>query len=187
VSNVFFPLLLLAAMFGSLVIEHFLPSIPGINARILLMPLVVFYGAVALPTWGMLVLAFIGGLMWDLLHVQYIGQGGEPEIAVGFSIILYVILGGIMSGFRPWFQRGRWEVHCLLCGFLTAALPLAEYLMLSIRRLPVAITFNEQIWWRIGGSGIAAVFLAPFYFFALNYFALLLGYELTPQPEEKRP
>lgn len=182
-SNIFFPLILLVSLFANLVLEHFLPAIPGIGARILLMPLVLFYGAVALPTWGMLILAFASGLMWDLLHVQYVG--GEVEIAAGWSIIVYALLGAVMSGFRPWFQRGRWEVHCVLCGILTAALPLAEYLMISIRRLPVAIVFNDQIWWRIGGSGIAAMFLAPFYFFAFNYIALLIGYELNPREEEK--
>ncbi len=41
VSNVFFPLILLAAMFVTLVVEHFLPPIPGIGARIYLMPLVI--------------------------------------------------------------------------------------------------------------------------------------------------
>jgi hypothetical protein len=183
VPHIIFTSILLIATFVSLVLEHFLPPIPGIGARILLMPLVIFYGAVALPTWGMLLLAFVGGLMWDLLHVQYVGSD-VVEVAVGSSIIVYGVLGGIMSGFRPWFQRGRWEVHCILCGLLTAFLPLAEYIMLSIRRLPVAITFNEHIWWRIGGSGIAALFLAPFFFFAFNYIALLVGHELTPAEEE---
>jgi hypothetical protein len=184
VPNIFFPLILLVSMFATLVVEHFLPPVPGIGARIFLVPLVIFYGAVALPTWGMLLLAFAGGLMWDLLHVQFAGRG-DVEIAVGWSIIVYAVLGGIMSGFRPWFQRGRWELHCILCGIFTAFIPLSEYLMVSIRRLPVAFTFNEHIWWRIGGSGIAAIFLAPFFFFGLNYVAYLVGYELNPQEEEK--
>ncbi len=170
-------------MFVTLVVEHFLPPIPGIGARIYLMPLVMFYGAVALPVWGMLLLAFAAGIMWDLLHMQFTGT--DLEVALGFSVILYGALGGIMSGFRPWFQRGRWEVHCILCGIFTGMIPLAEYLMISIRRLPVVFSFNEAIWWRIGGSGVAAMFLAPFFFFGLNYFAYLVGYELNP--EENNP
>lgn len=169
-------------MFATLVAEHFLPPIPGIGARIFLMPLVMFYGAVSLPIWGMLLLSFAGGLMWDLLHTQIIG--GEVEIALGWSIVLYAVLGGLMSGFRPWFLRGRWEVHCLMCGLCTAAIPLAEYCMLSIRRAPVNFVFDHQIWWRIGGSGIAAAFMAPFFFFAFNYLGYLVGYDPLGKPEE---
>jgi hypothetical protein len=157
-------------MYVALVIQHFLPPISGIGARVFLMPLIMFYGAVALPVWGMLLLTFAGGLMWDLLHVQIIdaavehvgkSPGQEIEIGVGWSIVLYSILGALMSGFRPWFLRGRWEIHCLLCGIGTSVIVLAEYLMLSIRRLPVTIYFDKAIWWRIGGAGIAAAFLAP--------------------------
>ena len=67
--------------------------------------------------------------MWDLLHVQIIG--GDTEIALGWSVVLYAVLGALMSGFRPWFMRGRWEIHCLVCGLCTAAIPLAEYCMFS--------------------------------------------------------
>jgi hypothetical protein len=184
VPKLFFPIILLAAMFITLVVEHFLPPVPGIGARVFLMPLVMFYGAVALPVSAMLFLAFAGGLMWDLLHIQYVGS--DVEVALGSSVILYGVLCGVMSGFRPWFQRGRWEVHCILCGIFTALIPLAEYLMISIRRLPVAFAFTEQIWWRIGGSGIAAMFLAPFIFFGLNYFAYLVGYDLAPEENPEK-
>jgi hypothetical protein len=71
----------------------------------------------------------------------------------GWSIILYAALGTIMSGFRPLFQRGRWEIHCLLSGICTSFIVLAEYLMITIRRQPVQLVFNEQVWWRIGGAG----------------------------------
>lgn len=173
-------------MFLSLVVEHFIPPITGIGARIYLMPLVMFYGAVALPVWGMLMLAFAGGLMWDLLHAQILVAAGEPnvEIAVGWSVVLYAVLGSLMSGFRPWFQRGRWEVHCLVCGLCTGFIPLAEYCMLSIRRLPVHLVFNHDIGWRIGGSAIAATFMAPFFFFLLNYFGYLVGYDPDPKAAE---
>lgn len=176
-----FFLLLLFLMLLAAVLQHFLPAIPSIQARVFLLPILMFYGAVALPTWGMLTLAFAGGLMWDLLHTQFVD--GSPEIGLGWSIVLYAALCAIMSGLRPLFQRGRWEIHCVLCGVLTSAIVLAEYLMLSIRRQPVQFVFNEEIWWRIAGAGLTAMFLAPFVFFGLNYFASLIGYD--PQPDRK--
>jgi hypothetical protein len=183
-----FFLLLIVAMFFSLVLQHFIGPLPQIGAPVLLMPIVMFYGALALPTWGMLALAFIGGLMWDCLSTQWTtvptaSTEGNVEIAMGWSIILYAVLGAVMSGFRPLFLRGRWEIHCLLTGLCTAFIVLAEYLMLTIRREPVIFVFNREIWWRIGGAGLVATFLSPLFFFALNYLAALVGYD--PNPERK--
>ncbi len=176
-----FFLLLLAAMFLSLVVQHFIGPLPSIGARVFLMPIVMFYSAVALPTGGMLAMAFAGGLMWDLLHSQI--AEGAVEIAPGWSILLYAVLGGLMSGLRPLFQRGRWEIHCILVGVCTSLIVLAEYLMLSIRRQPVSFVFNDAIWWRIGGTGLTAMFLAPFFFFGLNYLGYLVGYDTQPDRE----
>ena len=171
--------LLLAAMFVALVVQHFIGPLPVIGSRVLLMPIIMFYGALALPTPGMLVLAFCGGLMWDALHVQMIE--GNVEVALGWSIVLYATLGALMGGFRPLFQRGRWEIHCLLSGVCTAVIVLAEYLMITFRREPVVFIFNKEIWWRIGGAGLVAALLSPLFFFALNYLAFIVGYD--PQPE----
>jgi hypothetical protein len=181
---VIFFLLLLVAMFVALIVQHFIPALPVIDARVLLMPIIMFYGALALPTPGMLVLAFCGGLMWDALHVQILS--GNVEIALGWSIVLYAALGALMGGFRLLFQRGRWEIHCLLSGVCTSMIVLAEYLMITFRREPVVFLFNKDIWWRIGGAGLVAAFLSPFFFFTLNYVAFLVGYDTQPIRETKR-
>lgn len=172
-------------MFAALVVQHFIGPLPVIGARVLLMPIIMFYGALALPTPGMLMLAFCGGLMWDALNVQMIE--GNVEIALGWSIVLYATLGALMGGFRPLFQRGRWEIHCLLSGVCTSMIVLAEYLMLTFRREPVIFVFNKEIWWRIGGAGLVAAFLSPLFFFALNYLAFLVGYDTQPERHAKRP
>jgi len=175
---IFFFLLLLG-MFAALVGQHFIGPLPIIGARVLLMPIIMFYGALALPVPGMFALAFCGGLMWDALNVQMID--GHVEIAMGWSIVLYASLGALMSGFRPLFQRGRWEIHCLLSGVCTSLIVLAEYLMITFRREPALFLFNKEIWWRIGGAGLVAALLSPVFFFAFNYLAFLVGY--NPQPE----
>jgi hypothetical protein len=187
---IFFALLLIS-MFVALVVQHFIGPLPVIGSRVLLMPIIMFYGSLALPAPGMLALAFCGGLMWDALHTNVAILWGDPahtqvveasvEIALGWSIVLYAALGALMGGFRPLFQRGRWEIHCLLSGICTALVVLAEYLMITFRREPVTFLFDKEIWWRIGGSGLVAILLSPFFFFALNYLAFLVGYD--PQPE----
>jgi len=179
---ILFPLLLVA-MFLALVVQHFIGPLPPMGARVLIMPIIMFYGALALPLPAMFALTLAGGLMWDALHVQMVD--GSYEIALGSSVVLYGVLGGLISGFRPLFQRGRWEIHCLLSGFACSIIVFAEYLMITFRREPVIFVFTPNIWWSIAASGIVATLLSPFFFFALNYLALRTGYD--PQPLRRQP
>jgi hypothetical protein len=183
-----FFVVVLVVLFFSLVVQTFIPPLEFLHgARVLLMPLVLFYGALAFPFSGMLALAFVAGFMWDALHTQVVDNpasgflGVAVEVSLGWSILLYAALGAFMNGLRPLFQRGRWEIHCLLSGLCTSAIVLAEYLMISLRR--GGFVFNEEIWWRIGGPGLVAVLLSPIVFFTLNRLGLWTGYD--PQPARK--
>jgi len=191
----FFLVLLLTA-FVALVAQHYIPPLAFMaGARVYLLPLVFFFGALALPFSGMLALAFACGFMWDALTVQVLEVGMGPtsatvvEIGLGWSIVLYAALGAVMSGLRPLFQRGRWEVHCLMSGICTSLIVLAEFLMLSVRRAAlynVPFEFNHDIWMRIAGPGLVALLLAPIAFFFLKAMAALVGYNpnvVKPQEE----
>jgi len=134
---------------------------------------------------GMLALAFACGFMWDALTVQVLEIGMGPtsatvvEIGLGWSILLYAALGAVMSGLRPLFHRGRWEIHCLVSGLCTSFIVLAEFLMISVRRAALygaPFEFSHDIWWRIGGPGLVALVLAPLVFFFLKSTAALVGY-----------
>ena len=63
---------IIAALFLSLVAQHFFGAVPPWGARVFLMPVVFLYGALSFSTAGMLFLAFFTGVMWDLLHAQWI-------------------------------------------------------------------------------------------------------------------
>ena len=192
----FFFILLLSA-FGAIVVQHFIPPLEFLEgARVFIMPLILFYGALALPFTGMLMLSLACGLMWDALTAQVVETGmgtastATVEIALGWSIVLYATLGGIMSGFRPLFQRGRWEIHCLMSGVLTSVIVLVEFLMISVRRAALdeaPFVFTPEIWWRIGGAGLVAFILAPLVFWILNTLAYLVGYNprAATEPEEE--
>lgn len=174
---------ILIALFFSVVIQQFIPPLQFLHgARVLLLPLVMFYGALAFPLPGMLACAFVSGLMWDALTL-YISDS-QVEISLGWSILLYAALGAVMNGFRPLFQRGRWEIHCLVSGVCTSIIVLAEYLMITFRRGEFA--FPADVWWRVGGSGLVAVLLSPIVFFTLNRIALLTGYVTQPDRKLKK-
>ena len=179
-----FFLFTLGSLFAALVGQHFIAPIPPWGAQVMLLPVIFFYGALAFPPPAMLVLAFVSGLCWDALHTQMVDS--VVEIAPGWSVILYAVLGALMGGFRPLFQRGRWEVHCLLTGVFTAVMVFAEYMMISVRRPPVSLVFNEVVWGRVAGAGAAAALLAPIVFFLFNYLGRLAGYpgDLVRREEE---
>ncbi len=167
--------IVIASLFLSLVAQHFLSAVPPWGARVFLMPLVFLYGALSFSTARMLFLAFLSGVMWDLMHAQWVED--TAELGVGWSVLVYAVLGVVMSGLRPLFHRGRWEVHCLFSGIATSTLVAAEYLMISIRREPLRFEFSSEIWGRIFGAGVVALALSPLVFFSLSYISRLLGHK----------
>ena len=51
----------------------------------------------------------------------------------------------------------------------------------------VRSTFRSpDIWWRIGGAGLVAMFLSPFFFFGFNYIAYVVGYDPSPEEQPER-
>lgn len=160
-------LLLIALMFLGLVMQHFVGMVPGFGSQILLLPLVFLCGAAALPLWNMLVLAFVGGLMWDCL--SYLPINGRAEFPFGTTILVYAGLGLVMNGLRPIYLRGWWYLHVVVAGLLTSLLVLIEYLVITFRREPFALIWPREIWHRIGGSGLVAGLFAIPFFLCLNW------------------
>src|ERR1044071_8622669 len=144
---IFFILLLILVLMAQ-VAEFFMPSLSFLyNSHVYIVPVLVFYGAVALPFPLMLALAMYAGILLDALTVQVID--GKVEISLGWSILLYGVLAGIMHGLRPLFIRGRWEVHCIMTGLCTSLIVLAQYLMITFRR--GSLFFSTEVWWQIAG------------------------------------
>ena len=155
---------LMVLVFVAQIAEFFIPPLDWMsNAHVYITPVLVFYGAMALPL--------------PLMTAQVIG--GRVEISFGSSILLYAVLAGIMHGLRPLFARGRWEVHCIMSGVCTSALLLGQYLMLSFRR--GSIFFSREVWWQIGGPGLLAMIMAPLVFWALHWLARATAYPYLPR------
>lgn len=165
--------ILLALVFIAQIAEFFIPALPWLyNAHIYIVPLIVFYGAMALPFPLMLALALYAGILLDALTVQVIGA--RVEISLGWSILLYAVLAGIMHGLRPLFIRSRWEVPCVLSGICTSAIILAQYLMITFRR--GSLLFSREVWWQIGGPGLIAMLMAPIIFWLLQWMERITAY-----------
>ena len=159
-------LILLVLVFVAQIVEIFLPPLDWMfGAHIYIVPVIVFYGAITLPFPLMLALAFFAGFLMDALTVQVLAT--RVEISFGWSILLYAVLAAIMHGLKPLFNRGRWEVHCVLSGVCTSLILLSQYLMISFRR--GSLVFNREVWWQIGGPGLLAMLMAPLVFWSLHW------------------
>jgi len=170
--------LLLFLVLAAQIAELFIPALPWLyNAHVYIVPVIVFYGAMALPFPLMLALAFYAGVLLDALTVQVIGD--KVEVSAGSSILLYGVLAGIMHGLRPLFARGHWEVHCILSGIFTSLIVLAQYLMITFRR--GSLVFTREIWWQIGAPGIIAMLVAPFVFWLLQWLGRMTAYPYSPE------
>src|SRR5207253_10762929 len=113
--------LLIVLVFVAQIAEFFIPPLDWMsNAHAYITPVLGFYGAMALPLPLLLVLLFWAGFFLDALTAQVIG--GRVEISFGSSILLYAVLALIMHWFLSFFARGRWAVHCFICGFFSASL-----------------------------------------------------------------
>ena len=174
---IFFILLLILVLVAQIA-EFFIPALPWLyNAHIYIVPVIVFYGAMALPFPLMLALALYAGILLDALTVQVIDA--RVEISLGWSILLYAVLAGIMHGLRPLFIRGRWEVHCIMTGICTSLIILAQYLMITFRR--GTLFFSPDVWWQIGGPGLIAMFMAPIVFWFLQWMGRITRYSYLPE------
>src|SRR5947209_18814858 len=170
--------LLLFLVLAAQIAELFIPALPWLyNAHIYIVPVIVFYGAMALPFPLMLALALYAGVLLDALTVQVIG--GKVEISAGSSILLYGVLAGIMHGLRPLFARGHWEVHCILSGIFTSLIVMAQYLMITFRR--GSLVFTREVWWQIGAPGPIAMALAPIAFWLLQWIGRMTAYGYSPE------
>jgi hypothetical protein len=174
---IFFFLLLVLVLVAQIA-EFFIPVLPWLyNAHVYIVPVIVFYGAMALPFPLMLALALYAGLLLDAVTVQVIGE--KVEISTGSSILIYGVLAGVMHGLRPLFARGRWEVHCILSGVFTSLIVLAQYLMITFRR--GSFIFTREVWWQIAGPGLIAMAMAPIVFWVLQWIGRMTAYSYSPE------
>lgn len=184
-----FCLLLAVTLALSFLAQEFLPVVSwAYEARVLLVPVVFFAAAAALPFPLMLVFAFATGFVWDARHLVIeaapaggwfpgeVIEAGLPSPSFGYSILLYGLLGSLMQGIRPLFRRGRWELPVLLCGIGTAILLTAEHLWFCFLR--GRFFFPEEIVLHIGTTALLSMMLSPIIFFLVHCLSQLAGYRI---------
>lgn len=161
-------LTLLVAIFLTLILQEFLPPIDGPGgSRIQLVPLLFCLGALGLPYVWMLALALGGGLLLDLMSLQF--YLNKPEIGLSTGIFFFLLVGAICQGLRPLFLRGHWWLLALMTFLSTAAWPALQFLLLSLRRMQEGgWQWDNEILWRIFLPAAVAAILSPALFFLVR-------------------
>jgi len=162
-------LLLLTAF----VVQQFVPAFTGLYfSRVLLVHLVFLCAAVTVGAPMMLVLAYIGGFLWDA-HSAIGPHGGDPEVYTqpveslrfGFSILLFAALGYLMQGVRPLFQQGNWQVSAALTGIAILLYLLVEFMLINFVR--GEFVFRWEIAGQIVFTAAFTMLLSPLVFYML--------------------
>ncbi len=186
---------LVALSFG---LQEFIPAIEfAQHARVVLPPIFFFTSALSVSFPMMLLLAFATGLVWDARALPYRPEKVPPPVEsmdgstagyvernvnitaplpVGYSIILFGVIGALMQGIRPLFRRGRWELPVIMVGVGTFAWLFVEYLLLSFLR--GSFEFHPGLWTKLVTNTLLAMLVSPLLLFLLHTLARLVHYEV---------
>lgn len=192
----FFAVVLVVDLLAVMCQSYCLPIERFAGATVLIFPVILVYGALALPFAGTLALSFCTGLLWDALTVQilqpgvYLQEAPVQEGRLGWSILLFTLLAVMAHGLRPLFLRGRWDLHCLASGVCTVAILAAQYALLTFTRgvliLPRDLILHVVLP-RILLPGFFAMLLSPVVYVAFYLVANLLNYPVRIVDDRRRP
>ena len=185
VSTVF---LLLAAFLA----QQFVPAFTGLShARILLVHLVFLCSAVTVTTPTMLLMAFIGGILWDA-HCSLAPIIADPEVyskpveslRFGYSILLFGAMGFLMQGLNPLFRQGKWHFSAALTGIATFLYLTADYCLISFVRGDFVI--SRAIVRLMAYTSLLTMLFSPLIFWLLYRLAKLFDHSLYPEANRNR-
>lgn len=175
----------------ALVVQQFLPAFTGFhNSRILLMQLVFLCAAITVEQPAMLLLAFVGGFLWDA-QCTLGSHGGDPAVyehpvdslRFGYSILLFAAMGFLMQGIQPWFRSGKWQFSIPVAGIAILLYLSAEYFLICFVRGDFFVTRATLM--QIGATALVTMAFAPVVLALLFGMAHLCGHSL--RAEQKNP
>lgn len=173
-------------------VQQFVPAFTGLShARFLIVHLVFLCCAVTVTTPTMLLLAFIGGFLWDA-HCYMGPIVADPDIYTqpveslrfGYSIILFGVAGFLMQGLNPLFREGKWQFSAIFSGIAIFLYLTAEFIVISFVRGDFTITrsiFRLMIY-----TSALTMTLSPVVFWILYQIAKLFDHSLYPEARKSK-
>ncbi|MCC6880512.1 MAG: hypothetical protein WBE58_15745 [Verrucomicrobiales bacterium] len=171
-------LTVLATLVLSLLTQEFIPPVKwAYLARILIVHVTFYCAAVTVPYPLMLVMAFATGFAWDALHhVPVENSSGNPELAFGLTILIFLVFGSLIQGVRPLFRRGRWELPVILIGFCIFGGLCLEHLLISFHR--GSLELSGKLWFKQLFTSLFSMLAAPIMLLWYTLLAKWTGYRI---------
>jgi cell shape-determining protein MreD len=179
-------------LLASFLVQQFLPAFTGMyHSRILLVQLMFLCVAVTVGSPAMLLMAFIGGFLWDC-HCALGPHGGDPDVydqpaeslRFGYSILLFGAMGFLMQGIQPLFQQGKWQFSAILSGIAVFLYLAAEYMLINFVRGNLVLTrgtVNQMLF-----TSVLTMIFSPIIFWILFQLAKTCDYSIYPEAGKKR-
>jgi len=139
----------------------------------------------------MLLLAFIGGLLWDA-HCSLAPVTADPEVYTqpveslrfGYSILLFAAMGFLMQGLNPLFRQGKWQFSALLTGVAIFLYLTAEFILISFVRGEFTIT--RSIIRLLSYTSLLTMLFSPLIFWLLYRIAKMFDHSLYPEANKPK-
>jgi hypothetical protein len=187
-----YSLITIALLLAAFIVQQFLPTFTGLHhSRIFLVQLVFLCCAVTVGPRTMLLLAFIGGFLWDAQCV--LGpHGGDPEIYTqqveslrfGYSILLFGAMGMLMQGIQPLFHQGKWQFSALLSGIAVFLYLAAEYAIINFVRGEPELTKATVL--QMVFTALLTMLFSPLIFWLLFWIARVCNHSINPEAGRRR-
>ncbi len=187
-----YTLIAVLLLLASFLVQQFLPAFTGMHhSRILLVQLVFLCIAVTVGAPAMLLMAFIGGFLWDC-HCALGPHGGDPEVYTqpieslrfGYSILLFAGMGYLMQGIQPLFQQGKWQFSALLSGIAVFLYLSAEYMLISFIRGNLVLTHGTV--YQMFFTSVLTMVFSPLVFWILFHLAKSCDHSIHPEARKIR-
>jgi hypothetical protein len=173
-------------------VQQFVPAFTGLShARILVVQLVFLCCAVTVTTPTMLLLAFLGGILWDA-HCYLSPIIADPEVYTqpveslrfGYSILLFGVAGFLMQGLNPIFRQGKWHFSAILSGIAIFLYLAAEFILISFIR--GEFTISRSILRLMFYTSVLTMCVSPVIFWILYQIANLFDHPLHPEARNSK-
>lgn len=173
-------------------VQQFVPAFTGLShARFLIVHLVFLCCAVTVTTPTMLLLAFIGGFLWDahcylspIVADREVYTQPVESLRFGYSILLFGVAGFLMQGLNPIFRQGKWQFSAILSGIAIFLYLTAEFILISFIRGEFTIT--RSVLRLLFYSSLLTMFISPIVFWLLYQIAKIFDYSLYPEAKKSK-
>ncbi len=173
----------------SLILQDLLPVFEALaNARVFIVSSFFLCASVTVSYPVMLLWAFLVGVLWDAGHMPALGTGTElnpgNDLPMGYSVFLFALMGSLMQGVRPLFQRRQWLLPMLMAMLATVILLFLEYIVLTLRRGDPQ--FPMEVLRKIVYTGLVTAPSVILFGILLLKIADLTRYNAVASPMERR-